>query len=136
PVGFAAAGHPHSPTRWLHPTARVLCLPLHPEMKVCKARKWSGRLGSAQVPQGGIMDTGMVGLGDRTRASVVYPEAGLRQEDFVFRTKPPEAFTFVLFGATGDLAGRKLFPALASLLKNGYLPPEFALVGTGRREKT
>ncbi len=83
------------------------------------------------------MDTGMVGSGDRARASVVYPEAGLRQESsFVLRTKPPEAFTFVLFGATGDLANRKLFPALASLLKNGYLPPEFVIIGTGRREKT
>src|SRR5579884_2300385 len=83
------------------------------------------------------MDTGMVGSGERTRASVVYPEAGSRQESSsVFRTKPPEAFTFVLFGATGDLANRKLFPALASLLKNGYLPPSFVVIGTGRREKT
>ena len=45
-------------------------------------------------------------------------------------------FTLVLFGATGDLAGRKLLPALAGLLKNGHLPPDFVVVGIGRRDKT
>src|SRR5207244_87441 len=42
----------------------------------------------------------------------------------------------VLFGATGDLAGRKLLPALAGLLTNAYLPHKFAVVGIGRRDKT
>ena len=50
--------------------------------------------------------------------------------------KPPEPFTLVLFGATGDLAGRKLLPALSSLLHSKYLPQEFAIVGIGRRDKT
>jgi glucose-6-phosphate 1-dehydrogenase len=50
--------------------------------------------------------------------------------------KPPEPFTLVLFGATGDLAGRKLLPALSSLLQSKYLPPDFAVVGVGRRDKT
>jgi glucose-6-phosphate 1-dehydrogenase len=50
--------------------------------------------------------------------------------------EPPEPFTLVLFGATGDLAGRKLLPALSSLLHNRYLPREFAIVGIGRRDKS
>jgi glucose-6-phosphate 1-dehydrogenase len=55
---------------------------------------------------------------------------------FDSRVKPPEPFTLVLFGATGDLAARKLLPALSGLLQNHYLPPEFAIVGIGRRDKT
>jgi glucose-6-phosphate 1-dehydrogenase len=58
------------------------------------------------------------------------------QSPFVPRIKSPEPFTLVLFGATGDLAGRKLLPALASLLQNKYLPENFAIVGIGRRDKT
>lgn len=41
----------------------------------------------------------------------------------------------VLFGATGDLSKRKLFPALYSLYKNGQLPDRFTIVGVGRRDK-
>lgn len=40
--------------------------------------------------------------------------------------------TMLLFGATGDLAGRLLLPALASLHAAGYLSPEFSLVASGR----
>jgi glucose-6-phosphate 1-dehydrogenase len=38
----------------------------------------------------------------------------------------------VLFGATGDLAGRYLFPALAALLDAGELPEGFAVTGAAR----
>src|SRR5712692_9868061 len=73
-----------------------------------------------------------------TTATVVRPETRpLSQESpFVSRVKPPEPFTLVLFGATGDLAGRKLLPALAGLLQNKYLALEFAIIGIGRRDKT
>ncbi len=37
-----------------------------------------------------------------------------------------------LFGATGDLASRKLYPAIYRLYKNGHLSKHFALIGTGR----
>lgn len=40
----------------------------------------------------------------------------------------------VLFGATGDLAYRKLYPALYRLYKKNYLSTRFAIIGTGRRE--
>lgn len=38
----------------------------------------------------------------------------------------------LLFGATGDLAGRFLFPALAELCAVGELPPTFEIVGAAR----
>jgi len=40
--------------------------------------------------------------------------------------------TLVLFGASGDLAHRKLVPALYSLQCKGRLPDDFRLVGVGR----
>src|SRR3990167_9489484 len=42
----------------------------------------------------------------------------------------------VIFGATGDLTGRKLAPAIYNLGKDGLLPPNFACVGFARREKS
>ncbi|MGQ0804827.1 MAG: glucose-6-phosphate dehydrogenase [Actinomycetota bacterium] len=41
--------------------------------------------------------------------------------------------TLVVFGATGDLAHRKLYPALASLAKSGQLPGRLTVVGNARR---
>jgi glucose-6-phosphate 1-dehydrogenase len=42
---------------------------------------------------------------------------------------PPQ--TLVVFGASGDLARRKLFPALYDLAYEGLLPERYAIVGTG-----
>jgi glucose-6-phosphate 1-dehydrogenase len=42
---------------------------------------------------------------------------------------PPQ--TLVVFGASGDLARRKLFPALYDLAYEGLLPEQYAIVGTG-----
>ena len=39
-----------------------------------------------------------------------------------------EAMTFVLFGATGDLAKRKIFPALYNLYLEQKLPNPFRLL--------
>jgi len=39
---------------------------------------------------------------------------------------------FVIFGASGDLARRKLVPALYDLFKSGLLPDNFALLGVSR----
>ena len=40
----------------------------------------------------------------------------------------------VIFGATGDLTKRKLFPALYNLAREKFLPERFAIVGVGRQE--
>jgi glucose-6-phosphate 1-dehydrogenase len=42
----------------------------------------------------------------------------------------------VIFGATGDLTKRKLFPALYNLATGNLLPREFAIVGISRTEMT
>jgi glucose-6-phosphate 1-dehydrogenase len=44
--------------------------------------------------------------------------------------------TLVIFGGAGDLAHRKLLPALYNLHLDGLLPAAFAVVGVGRRDFT
>ena len=53
---------------------------------------------------------------------------GLRLE------RVPDPCVIVLFGATGDLAHRKVLPALYQLRRTNLLPHEFMLVAVGRRE--
>jgi glucose-6-phosphate 1-dehydrogenase len=55
---------------------------------------------------------------------------GLRLE------RVPDPAAFVLFGATGDLAHRKVVPALYQLWRTRLLPHEFVIVAIGRREYT
>lgn len=38
-----------------------------------------------------------------------------------------------IFGASGDLAKRKLYPSLFRLYKSGNLSENFAVIGTARR---
>ncbi|WP_150267875.1 glucose-6-phosphate dehydrogenase [Paenibacillus tepidiphilus] len=45
-----------------------------------------------------------------------------------------ESSTFILFGATGDLAKRKIFPALYNLFIDGKLSGPLSVIGLGRRE--
>jgi glucose-6-phosphate 1-dehydrogenase len=52
------------------------------------------------------------------------------------RTRVPEPCAIVLYGATGDLAHRKLVPALFRLARGGNLPSECAIVGFARRDWT
>ena len=47
-----------------------------------------------------------------------------------------EPVTLVIFGGAGDLAHRKLLPALYNLHVDGLLPPRFAVVGVGRKDMT
>jgi glucose-6-phosphate 1-dehydrogenase len=49
--------------------------------------------------------------------------------------QPVAPTTLVIFGATGDLARRKLLPALYNLAHEGALPERFHLVGVSRQEK-
>jgi len=53
---------------------------------------------------------------------------GLRLE------RVPDPSVLVLFGATGDLAHRKVVPALYQLWRTNLLPHEFLLLAIGRRE--
>ncbi|MFO8007651.1 MAG: glucose-6-phosphate dehydrogenase, partial [Candidatus Brocadiia bacterium] len=46
----------------------------------------------------------------------------------------PEGCIIVIFGASGDLTGRKLAPAVYNLAREDLLPPNTVLVGYGRTE--
>ncbi|MCB2228924.1 MAG: glucose-6-phosphate dehydrogenase [Desulfarculaceae bacterium] len=48
--------------------------------------------------------------------------------------RPADPCALVIFGASGDLAGRKLLPALYDLYLNQGLPERFAVVGAARSE--
>ena len=48
---------------------------------------------------------------------------------------PVHPTSLTIFGATGDLAHRKLLPALYNLAHEGALPERFELVGVARRDK-
>jgi glucose-6-phosphate 1-dehydrogenase len=48
---------------------------------------------------------------------------------------PVTPTTLVIFGATGDLARRKLLPALYNLAHDGALPERFHMIGIARRER-
>src|SRR2546423_3860106 len=47
---------------------------------------------------------------------------------------PVHPTALVIFGGTGDLAHRKLLPALYNLAHEGALPERFELVGVARRD--
>lgn len=44
----------------------------------------------------------------------------------------PQPSAVIIFGASGDLTSRKLFPSLYRLFKNGVLPDNFFILGTSR----
>ena len=46
----------------------------------------------------------------------------------------PEPCALVVFGVTGDLARKKLIPAIYDLHSRGLLPTDFVLVGFARRD--
>ena len=49
---------------------------------------------------------------------------------------PVEACTLVIFGGSGDLARRRLIPAVYNLLLDGLLPDKYAVIGLGRKPMT
>jgi glucose-6-phosphate 1-dehydrogenase len=54
------------------------------------------------------------------------------QADAYYCEKPTQPCAIVLFGASGDLARRKIFPALFELAQHNCLAPSFRLVGFAR----
>jgi glucose-6-phosphate 1-dehydrogenase len=50
----------------------------------------------------------------------------------ILRVRGPDPCVLVIFGASGDLAQRKLVPALYNLAKEGWLPENFAMVSYSR----
>ena len=63
------------------------------------------------------------------------PAANPFDDPLRFERRVPEC-TIVIFGANGDLAKRKLMPALYRLAYDRRLPPGFAIVGKSRTPLT
>lgn len=55
-------------------------------------------------------------------------EAGMR------RGRRADSCAIVIFGASGDLARRELFPSLFELYMKGFLPAAFAVIGVAREQ--
>jgi len=65
--------------------------------------------------------------------------AGGKFEEAVLQcriSRRPDNCVIVIFGASGDLSARKLFPSLVRLYLTGDLPENFAIVGTARTDMT
>ena len=54
----------------------------------------------------------------------------------VSRVIPVDPFDLVIFGATGDLARRKILPSLFHRFQVGQMPPEAQIIGTARSDMT
>jgi glucose-6-phosphate 1-dehydrogenase len=101
----------------------------------------------AQVPARGRATTAVPR--PRRRASLEPPEEaphGHHRPDAPAAPNPlragtrleriPEPCLLVIFGATGDLAHRKILPAVYNLRRAGLLPPESTVLGFARRPYT
>jgi glucose-6-phosphate 1-dehydrogenase len=67
----------------------------------------------------------------RVRTGVHISRAGLTDASYG-SVRAEDSVTVVIFGASGDLAKRKLIPALYHLEAGGYLPERYAVVGVSR----
>ena len=54
----------------------------------------------------------------------------------ISKARRPAPCAVVIFGASGDLARRKLTPAIYNLTRNGVLPENFCVIGTSRSLKS
>ncbi|MCA9294458.1 MAG: glucose-6-phosphate dehydrogenase [Phycisphaerales bacterium] len=67
------------------------------------------------------------------------PSTPAMQSPSPYASQPPtnpDPCVLVIFGASGDLASRKLIPALAELDAQGRLPDEFCVLGVSRTKMT
>src|SRR3954453_87593 len=71
--------------------------------------------------------------GDGKRRPAKPPEVNPLREGLRLE-RVPDPHVMVIFGATGDLSHRKVFPALAQLWRTNLLPQDWMLVAVGRRE--
>jgi glucose-6-phosphate 1-dehydrogenase len=60
-------------------------------------------------------------------------ETGERPAPVAIRPSRPSSRVLVLFGATGDLAARKLFPGFYRLFRHDMMPVEFRIIGSSRQ---
>ena len=89
------------------------------------------RPATAAAPPRTIRDERLARDG-RSRRSPAPPATNPLREGLRLE-RMPDAHVLVLFGATGDLSHRKVFPALAQLWRTNLLPPDWMVVAVGRR---
>ena len=58
----------------------------------------------------------------------------MRRKSAAGAARPADPCAFVIFGASGDLTHRLVFPALYNLAADGLLPQAFALIGVARKD--
>lgn len=64
------------------------------------------------------------------------PASDVIKEDMAKYHNADEGLSFTVFGASGDLAKKKIFPSLFHLFKKGFLPSHTLIVGYARSEFT
>ncbi len=78
------------------------------------------------------MSTVVVPSIDEVIRRVVWDQECASWHENPVQEEVPDPLTFVIFGGTGDLAHRKLVPALYRLTTSRLTPKQFAIVGFGR----
>ena len=68
--------------------------------------------------------------------TTVTPTPSPVTENILKSDADPIDASFVIFGASGDLAARKLLPALYDLWQDGYLSDKSPIIGVARRDKS
>jgi glucose-6-phosphate 1-dehydrogenase len=76
----------------------------------------------------------MTAVADKATGGAVAWRNPLRDKRDKRMPRIPGPCGVVIFGVTGDLARKKLMPAIYDLANRGLLPAAFALVGFGRRD--
>jgi glucose-6-phosphate 1-dehydrogenase len=72
----------------------------------------------------------------QAQAQAAKPTDHMNPSDAYFCEIPSDPCAIVMFGASGDLAQRKLLPALFDLARHGCLAPRFRLLGFARSPMT
>ena len=80
----------------------------------------------------GYEETEGIGLDEADERWTRPPRAAAEASPFG-GPRSPDPSSLTIFGVTGDLAHRKLIPALYDLACHAVLPPEFTIVGYGRQ---
>ena len=126
PTPARAAGR--SRTRWTRTSRRPSSPPaLYARFYSRGNGDFTGRMLSALRAQFG-------GHAVKTQADGVTRDRARTRSPQGLERLPVHPTTLVIFGATGDLARRKLLPALYNLAHEGALPERFHLVGASRGE--
>jgi glucose-6-phosphate 1-dehydrogenase len=70
----------------------------------------------------------------RANRFITRPNFRWRADTMVSRVIPVAPFDLVIFGATGDLARRKIIPGLFHRFVVGQIPPEARIIGAARTD--